>query len=139
MTIYRSRISIFLVVSIVVPLLAALVIMCLPGQFDLIGLIVLILVALLIAYLFWQTKYAIHEDMLYVSTGIGRPDVYDLKDLSRIAPSRSLLSAPALSLKRIRLSFSDGREVLISPRQQDAFLAEIRKINPKVHIDETLC
>ena len=138
MTIYRSRISIFLVVSIVAPFLVILVIMSLPGQFDLIGLIVLILVALFIAYLFWQTKYAIHEDMLYICSGIGRPDVYDLKELSLIAPSRSWLSAPALSLKRIRLSFSNGSEVLISPRQQDAFLAEIRKINPKAAIDDKL-
>lgn len=138
MTIYRSRISIFLVVSIVAPFLVILVIMSLPGQFDLIGLIVLILVALFIAYLFWQTKYAIHEDMLYICSGIGRPDVYDLKELSLIAPSRSWLSAPALSLKRIRLSFSNGREVLISPRQQDVFLAEIRKINPKAAIDDKL-
>lgn len=138
MTIYRSRISIFLVVSIVAPFLVILVIMSLPGQFDLIGLIVLILVALFIAYLFWRTKYAIHEDMLYICSGIGRPDVYDLKELSLIAPSRSWLSAPALSLKRIRLSFSNGREVLISPRQQDVFLAEIRKINPKAAIDDKL-
>lgn len=138
MTIYRSRISIFLVVSIVAPFLVILVIMSLPGQFDLIGLIVLILVALFIAYLFWQTKYAIHEDMLYICSGIGRPDVYDLKELSLIAPSRSWLSAPAFSLKRIRLSFSNGSEVLISPRQQDVFLAEIRKINPKAAIDDKL-
>jgi hypothetical protein len=48
------------------------------------------------------------------------------------------MSAPAGSLKRIELTFSDGNTVIISPRRQDAFLMEVRKANPKVRIDTSL-
>jgi hypothetical protein len=65
-------------------------------------------------------------------------DEYDLTLLESVVPTRTILSAPASSLKRIRLDFSDGNAVVISPRYQEDFLAELRKINPKVKIDETL-
>jgi hypothetical protein len=48
------------------------------------------------------------------------------------------MSAPAGSLKRIELTFSDGNTVIISPRRQDDFLMEVRKANPKVRIDTSL-
>lgn len=36
------------------------------------------------------------------------------------------------------VDFSDGTAVIISPRYQEDFLDELRKINPKVQIDERL-
>lgn len=98
------------------------------------------LIACLVVYgVLFRTHYVIEGDKLEVKVAILHAGEGHLKNLESIMPTRSILSAPACSFKRIRLDFSDGTTLVISPRFQDEFLAEIKKINPKVHIDETLC
>ena len=89
-------------------------------------------------FLIYSIKYAIDGTTLRVTVlGIFN-DEYDLMLLESVVPTRTILSAPASSLKRIRLDFTDGQAAVISPRNQEDFLAELRKINPKVKIDEML-
>lgn len=87
-----------------------------------------------------SSRYTIDGTSLMISSKFSpfSPDVYDLTKLVSVVPTRSLMSAPAGSLKRIELTFSDGNTVIISPRRQDDFLMEVRKANPKVRIDTSL-
>ena len=101
-------------------------------------LLSLCLVAVPMFYLLYAIKYTIDGTTLKVSVLSLFTDKYDLTRLVSVVPTRTILSAPASSLKRIRLNFNDGNAVVISPRYQEDFLAELRKINPKVQIDERL-
>ena len=134
---YRTRISVGLVVFIIVVLLVCF----LPGILGEGGwrmLISLCLVAVPMFYLLYAIKYTIDGTTLKVTVLSVFNDKYDLTKLVSVVPTRTILSAPASSLKRIRLDFSDGNAVVISPRYQEDFLDELRKINPKVQIDERL-
>lgn len=62
----------------------------------------------------------------------------DLTQVREIRKSHSILSSPAASLSRICLDVKGGPDVLVSPRYQQDFLEEIKKINPDVKIDERL-
>ena len=133
---YRTRISAGLVAFIIVVLLVC----CLPGILGEGGwrlLIALCVTCVPLFYLLYAIKYTIDGTILRVTVMFFN-DEYDITKLESVVPTRTILSAPASSLKRIRLDFSDGNAVVISPRYQEDFLAELRKINPKVMIDETL-
>lgn len=68
-------------------------------------------------------RYTLHRDMLSARCGILVWRV-DLNDIVAAEPSRSLLSGPALSLRRIAVR-TDRRTLLVSPRDQKAFLQEL--------------
>ena len=60
--------------------------------------------------------------------------------ISEIRPSRSWLSAPALSLDRIAIKFSDRKvlksyaPLLISPVRRDEFIAQLLQVNPAIRV-----
>lgn len=48
-------------------------------------------------------------------------------DIQEITPSRNILSAPALSLDRLKIRFGKRMFVLVSPEDKDGFLRAIRE------------
>lgn len=68
-----------------------------------------------------RTRYPLTDDALLVSSGPFHWRVL-LRDIRTIEPSRSGLSAPALSLDRVRIDDGAGRSVLISPKERKRFV-----------------
>lgn len=58
----------------------------------------------------------------------------DISAIKRIEPSGSFLSAPAMSMRRIRISYGKYDEILISPVRQDEFIKELLKVNPGIEV-----
>jgi len=88
------------------------------------------------AFLWWiyaTTAYRITADMLLVRSGPVRIDV-PLKSITALRASRTLLSAPALSLDRIEVSY-DSKRVVISPRDRIAFVAAMKQRLPNVQLE----
>ena len=81
-----------------------------------------VLVLLLFAY---PCRYTFMDDHLLIQSGAIRMRI-DYADITGIAPSRSLWSAPALSLQRVRIDFA-GRFQLVSPMQRERFMAELQE------------
>lgn len=59
----------------------------------------------------------------------------DIMSIRKIEPSRSILSSPAGSLKRLAIHFGKYDTILISPRNQQVFLEQIKRINNKIIIN----
>lgn len=138
---YHTRVSIGLVTFVSAVILACAALPNIMG--DDVPIPYYIILALVLIFVLWvicSFKYTIDGTNLIVSQSFSpfRPSVYDLTRLVSVAPSGNLISAPAGSTKRLCLTFTDGDELLISPRQQEDFLTELRKVNPKVKIDESL-
>jgi membrane protein YdbS with pleckstrin-like domain len=72
------------------------------------------------------TRYGISHDELIVRFGVVRQRI-PLADIVEVAPTRSLLSAPALSLDRLAIRAGPKRSLvtMISPAERDAFLATL--------------
>ncbi|HEX5760840.1 MAG TPA: PH domain-containing protein [Thermoanaerobaculia bacterium] len=125
---FRSRIDRWLVVvllaSFSIPLLVILPLLALTDEVDrwsvLLVLALLALNALFVVWLFRSTYYVLTVDELLVRSGPFRWRV-PLTAITRVRPSRSLLSAPALSLDRLEIRY-DGDTLLISPREKEEFL-----------------
>jgi hypothetical protein len=80
----------------------------------------------LVAALCVPCDYTLAEDRLIVRGGILRYRI-PYADITDIAPSREIWSAPALSLQRVKISYGRFESVLISPRERERFIAELEK------------
>lgn len=75
-------------------------------------------------WLLLATEYALDGRYLRVRSGPMKWTIA-LADIERISATRNPLSSPALSLDRLRIDYGKGRFLMISPRDRQAFLAEI--------------
>lgn len=89
-----------------------------------IALVTLLLGAAVPIWLLTSTRYILEPTQLIVRSGPFTWHI-ELADISDIAPSRSALSSPALSLDRLRITHARGQTLLISPRNPVGFIAEV--------------
>jgi len=91
------------------------------------------IIAVLPVWIMSTTEYRITAEKLLVRSGPVRVDV-PLKSVTGLRASHSVLSAPALSLDRIEVSYGSKR-VVISPRDRAGFIAAITERVPGVRLD----
>lgn len=130
---FRTRVSVFLVVFITVvvmfPIVAAI------KETPLVPVVMTVCIYILIMVMLFGIRYRIEGSMLYVGFLFRKGDGYDLLKLESITPTRSIMSSPASSLRRIKLDFGCGKALVISPAAQDVFIDEILRINPNVKVN----
>jgi hypothetical protein len=72
------------------------------------------------------TYYVIGSTALDVRSGPFHWTVA-LHDIRSVQPTRDIRSGPALSFDRLRIEYGAGRVLLISPREKEAFLADLAR------------
>lgn len=82
-------------------------------------------VFVLVLALTWPCTYTLTDTHLVVRAGIVRHRIA-YRDISGVQPSRSLWAGPALSLRRVKVTYA-GRFVLISPRERPRFIEELQR------------
>ena len=70
-------------------------------------------------------RYTLKDDHLIIRAGLIRFSV-QYSDVVSVEPSRNPLSAPALSLKRVKIKLKRGYQ-LVSPKDRDGFMSELKK------------
>ena len=84
-------------------------------------------------WLFRTTDYTITEPDLLIRSGPVRWTV-PLASIHSVRPTRSLLSAPALSTDRLEIRYGTWGVVVISPEDKRAFAIAIRARVPSVDV-----
>jgi hypothetical protein len=69
-------------------------------------------------------RYTLADDHLLIQFGIVRQRI-PYADITDVAPSRALWAAPAMSLRRVKVSHG-RRFQLVSPRERERFVDELR-------------
>ena len=92
------------------------------------AVIVLIAVVVLLLWLSLRTYYVVDQTTLRIVSGPFRWRI-PLDEIKSVTPSRSLWSSPALSLDRLSIDYGNGRRVMVSPAEKQAFLGAIRQGN----------
>jgi hypothetical protein len=72
------------------------------------------------------TYYVIDAASLVVRSGPFHW-IVALRDIHSVRPTRDTRSGPALSFDRLRIEYGAGRALLVSPREKDAFLADLAR------------
>lgn len=136
-TVYKSGISRGLLIFIVLFLLScfALLLALLSAW---VGIVLLVIFSLFIVDTLVNTRYIIEEKNLWVRCGIFAKSRYDIDHIVEISKTDSWESAPAASLDRIRLRVSRFQSIIVSPRQQQAFIDHLLRINPNIVVKPPL-
>ncbi len=91
-----------------------------------------VLVLGLIASTYNSTRYEVSSREVIARSGLFRWRVA-IEDIESIHPSRSLASAPALSLDRLEIRYDGGRALLVSPKDREGFLQAIVERSRHLH------
>ncbi len=86
---------------------------------------------ILIARLSFPCRYALTDHMLVIQCGWDE-DRIPLSRIRDVLPSRNLLAAPSLSLRRIKIHLDQGF-LLISPRDREGFIADLNRRKSSAH------
>lgn len=130
---FRSHISIPVVLLIVGILGAVGYMTYLEGELE--EFIPLVLAMVVVFASLLSIRYTITEEGKLQVRALLFKQEYDLQKLDSITPTRSLLSSPAASLRRLRLDFGVGKPLIISPAAQEYFIEEVLRVNPKVKVN----
>lgn len=130
---FRSHISIPIVLLIVCILGAVGYMTYLEGELE--EFIPLVLAMVVVFASLLSIRYTITEEGKLLVRALLFKQEYDLQKLDSITPTRSLLSSPAASLRRLRLDFGVGKPLIISPAAQEYFIEEVLRVNPKVKVN----
>ena len=126
--VFRSKIDLWLLAVIAattaIPLLQAVAALR-NGSNLLPHLLIFVLLGGFFLWLLLSTKYTVTGDALVVQSGPFRWRIVKT-EITKIVPSKSIISSPALSLDRLRIDYARGRSsILISPKDKTGFLKAI--------------
>lgn len=79
----------------------------------------------------FNTHYIIKGDVLVIRSGVFRRSV-GIHSIKEISSTRSILSSPALSFDRIAVRYGKYDEILISPKDKDAFICRLLEVNNNI-------
>ena len=75
-------------------------------------------------WLLFSTYYVVEGSTLIIRSGPMKVSV-PIREIQSVAPSHSMLSAPALSLKRLKIVYGRGKSIMVSPRDLEGFKSAI--------------
>jgi membrane protein YdbS with pleckstrin-like domain len=82
------------------------------------------IVALIVA-LAWPCRYVLEPEHLLIASGLFFRQRIPYRQITGVEPSANPLAAPALSLRRVKVSYG-SRYQLVSPRDRDGFMRALR-------------
>ena len=131
MKIYKSKIDWWLGLVLIYPIYRSIV-SIVEGEW--LGYLGVVLCLLFIVFISKSTRYIINENQLVVKCMFIVNDKIEISKIKRIEKTNSILSSPALSLDRMAIRYNKFDEVYISPKDKQAFVDDLLKINPEIDV-----
>lgn len=95
-----------------------------PGMPMILALGTLLVAVGLPLWLLLTTSYGVDSHSVQVRSGPFRWTI-PIGEIQSVRESRSVMSSPALSLKRIEITYGRGRRILLSPADREGFMKAI--------------
>lgn len=127
--VFRSKIDTWLILVLVLSAAVALsaaggTLRQTYGMALLVPISIVAIGAVLPMWILADTKYSILGGTLHIRSGPFSWKI-PIASITSITPSSSLISSPALSLKRLRVEYGAGKSVLVSPIDPQGFIHAI--------------
>ena len=97
-----------------------------PWPLRIVTAVIVVLVTALLISVFRNTGYEVGETELRVVSGPFKWTI-PLEDITDIRPTRNPLSAPALSMDRLKISYGKRKFVLVSPANKEGFISAVEQ------------
>lgn len=141
-TVYTSKIDWWIPAVVIITVGFAFIGPIIDGEILIVGIIVAVLLGTLEIIMFGSVRYQICGNKLGIRNFFYKWEWFPIDKITEIKKTSGILSAPALSTKRVSIKFSD-RNILksslpleISPKDRDCFIARLKGINPSIVIKE---
>lgn len=129
---FRTAYSIILMILMSLCFLSILVASLIEKEW----IVFLLLLAFTIFFFYGiiQTFYIVNAEQatLKVTAGPLFNTVIDINTIKRVEESNSLLSAPAMSMKRLEIIYNKFDSLLVSPKDKEGFVAALQEVNPEI-------
>ena len=132
-TVYPTKVSITLI--LIISLIMGCILISLAVSSKWIPFFINLLLYVSVVYLMVSIKYEINESQLIIHQAMGKI-IIDISTIKSIEPTHTILSAPASSLDRLRISYNKYDDVVISPRRKEEFIRQLQTINPNIVFKE---
>ena len=132
-TVYPTKVSITLI--LIISIIMGCILISLAVSSKWIPFFIDLLLYVSLVYLMVSIKYEINESQLIIHQAMGKM-VIDINTIKSIEPTHTILSAPASSLDRLRISYNKYDDVVISPRRKEEFIRQLQSINPNIVFKE---
>lgn len=135
-TVYPTKVSVTLV------LIISLIMGCILVPYAIkslwIPFTIILILHFLLLFMLANIKYVITESQLIIDQSLGKwgKEVIDISTIKSIEPTHTILSAPASSLDRLRISYNKYDDIIISPRRKEEFIRQLQSINPQIVFKE---
>ena len=135
-TVYPTKVSVTLVLIISLIMGCILVPYAIKSMW--IPFTIILLLHFLLLFMLANIKYVITESQLIIDQSLGKwgKEVIDISTIKSIEPTHTILSAPASSLDRLRISYNKYDDIIISPRRKEEFIRQLQSINPQIVFKE---
>lgn len=111
-------------------IIGLLILMLVQGAWP--GVLIISVVLAFITHMFMTTYYAIDGNELFVKCGFIINIKIDISTITKIEPTNTILSSPALSFDRLEVFYNKYDSIVISPGDKAAFIAKLKQINPSI-------
>lgn len=132
--VFRSKIGLELLAPLVIIMTTVVVLLLMAGTYSWTVLVIPVVTFVFITHMFLTTYYTISGDVLRVRCGFLMNIQISIATITRIKETSDPTSAPATSLDRLRIEYGDGKRILISPKEKQAFIEMILGLNDKVEV-----
>ena len=131
--VFRSKLGLEIALPIAGILLAETTLMVVGGTWP--GVMVVAGVMSFISYLYVETKYIITlDDQLHIRCGFLINETVSIPQITRVAATRTWLSAPAFSLDRLEIFTGENAVAVISPADKSKFVHALLLRNPAIQV-----
>jgi len=100
-----------------------------------ISLVIWIPTSLLIASIWFFTRYYFSTDRLIIKIGPIIHSEIEYDHIKKISKKNNMKAAPANSTRRIRIDYGEMDYILISPKREEDFIKELTKHTPEALLE----
>lgn len=130
--VFKSKIDLW--VGAIFALLPIIMICAVIEKPDVVPIVITVLLIGMLIVLFFGTKYAIVGDELIIYGGIYKKKIA-INQITSLRPTKNPLSAPAMSLDRIEITFNPLMQIaLVSPKDKETFVNKLLEVNPSIKL-----
>ncbi|PBJ12148.1 PH domain-containing protein [Flavobacterium sp. ACN6] len=129
---FKSKIDLWF--TILVGILFTLILIRLAYDQNWVGFIFILIVVSYVVYSFLTTFYVIEGDKLKIKCGYFFNFLIEIKDVQKVSETFNIISSPALSFNRLEILYNKFNTLLISPKDKNRFLKELKRVNPDIKI-----
>lgn len=134
--VYPTKVSVTLV--LIISLIMGCILVAYAIKSLWIPFTIILILHFLLLFMLANIKYVITESQLIIDQSLGKwgKEVIDISTIKSIEPTHTILSAPASSLDRLRISYNKYDDIIISPRRKEEFIRQLQSINPQIVFKE---